>query len=454
MSPFPQPDDTIAAVSTPTGRSGIGVIRLSGPSSQQILEKFFVSADRFEDRRARYGVFKDSTSDRAVDQVVVTFFKGPHSYTGEDLVEISGHGNPSILNRILGLLVDGGARRAEPGEFTLRGVAHGKMDLAQAEAVRDFIDAQTEAQARTAMLQMDGGLAKRVRPEKTRLVGVVAELEAGIDFAEDDVPIPDGGALSRQVLEIAEGLERLGNTFAYGRLLGEGLNLAIAGKTNVGKSSLFNQLTAVGRAIVTDVPGTTRDVINETVAIAGVPIRFSDTAGVRETGDEVEIIGVDRTYETLAEADLTLVVLDGSRGLDSDDSMVLDRVKDRPFLVVINKNDLSGEWDTSRFPEAVHVSALTGDGIGVLRTAIENYLSMDRPAGADDYVITSARQKDALTGAVVKLGEASQGLESGVPHEMILLDLYSALSSIGELTGEVTTDDILDRVFSTFCIGK
>jgi tRNA modification GTPase len=454
VSPFPQPDDTIAAVSTPTGRSGIGVIRLSGPSSQQILEQFFVSADRFEDRRARYGVFKDSASGRPVDQVVVTFFKGPHSYTGEDMVEISGHGNPSILNRMLGLLVDGGARRAEPGEFTLRGVAHGKMDLAQAEAVRDFIDAQTDAQARTAMLQMDGALAKRVRPEKNRLVGVVAELEAGIDFAEDDVPIPDGGALSRQVLEIAEGLERLGNTFAYGRLLGEGLNLAIAGKTNVGKSSLFNQLTSAGRAIVTDVPGTTRDVINETVAIAGVPIRFSDTAGVRETGDEVEIIGVDRTFETLAEADLTLVVLDGSRPLDSDDSTVLDRVSGRPNIVVVNKKDLDGEWDTSRFPEAVHVSALTGAGTDVLRTAIENYLSMDRPAGVDDYVITSARQKDALTGAVVKLGEASQGLESGVPHEMILLDLYSALSSIGELTGEVTTDDILDRVFSTFCIGK
>ena len=454
MSRLPQPDDTIAAVSTPHGRSGIGVVRLSGPAARLIVENFFESAEPFEDRRARFGVFREPTSAEAIDQVVVTVFKGPQSYTGEDVTEISGHGNPVTLNRILDLVVGGGARRAEAGEFTLRAVAHGKLDLAQAEAVRDFINAQTETQAHTAVLQMDGALAKRVGPEKEKLVQVVAELEAGIDFAEDDVPIPDPGPLSACVAEVAAELGTLRDTFRYGKLLTAGVSLAIAGKTNVGKSSVFNCLVSEGRAIVTDVPGTTRDVLTETIAVGGVPIRFADTAGVRQTSDRVETIGVERTFETLAEADLTLVVLDRSRGLDSDDETVFGRLAQRPHLVVINKEDLPAAWDPGRYPDAIRVSALTGEGIDRMREGIADFVSGDRAVGADDCIITSARQKDALESAEEKLLAAASGLQSGIPHEMILLDLYAALSSIGELTGEVTTDDILDRVFSTFCIGK
>jgi tRNA modification GTPase len=451
---LPQPDDTIVAVSTPYGRSGIGVVRISGPEAQSIVEDFFESAEPFQDRLARFGVFREPASTETIDQVVITIFKGPNSYTGEDVTEISGHGNPVTLNRILELLVGRGARRAEPGEFTLRAVAHGKLDLAQAEAVRDFIDAQTETQAHTAVLQMGGALGKSVQPEKERLVNVVAELEAGIDFAEDDVPIPDGATLADRVSDVVERVRMLGDTFRYGKLLTAGVSLAIAGKTNVGKSSIFNSLLSEGRAIVTELPGTTRDVLTETIAIRGVPIRFSDTAGVRKTTDLVETIGVDRTFETLADADLTLVVLDRSRVLDSDDREVLGRATQRPHLVVINKQDLPSVWDAAEYPDAIPVSALTGEGIDRLRDRIARFVFGDRAVGADDCIITSARQKDALESAEEKLRAAASGLRSGIPHEMVLLDLYAALSSIGELTGEVTTDDILDRVFSTFCIGK
>ena len=454
MSPFPRLDDTIVAVATPPGRSGIGIVRLSGSSARNIAETFFESSAPFQNRLARFGVFREPPSKSSIDQVVVTIFNGPHSYTGEDVAEISCHGSPVTLNHILELLIKAGARRAEPGEFTLRAVTHGKLDLAQAEAVRDFINAQTDSQAHNAMLQMDGALAKRVQPEKELLVGVVAELEAGIDFAEDDVSLPNGAALSGRVSQVATRLHELGDTFRYGKILTAGATLAFAGKTNVGKSSIFNCLMSGPRSIVTDVPGTTRDVLTETIAINGVPIQIADTAGVRQTNDPIEKMGVDRTFETMAEVDLMLVVLDRSRLLNRDDAAVLNRAARRPHLVVINKQDQPAVWDEGQYPGAISVSALTGSGIDQLRKGIDSFLSVSRPVGADDCIITSARQQDALVAAENNLRAAAAGLQSGVPHEMVLVDLYAALSSIGELTGEVTTDDILDRVFSTFCIGK
>ena len=446
-------DDTIVAVSTPHGRGGIGVIRLSGPGAQVLVERSFQSSDSFEDRRARYGTFYTERDD-AIDRVVVTFFKAPHSYTGEDVAEISSHGNPLILNMIMSALVAGGARRAGAGEFTLRALAHGKMDLAQAEAVRDFIDAQTQTQARAAMLQMDGALSKRTRPEKEALVGVIAEVEAGIDFSEDEIESPQAKQCADRIATIGRNLEKLADTFQYGRLLSSGLCLAIAGKPNVGKSSLFNRLVSNDRAIVSDFPGTTRDVLTETVAIGGVPVRFSDTAGVRDVLDTVEALGVTRTLATVAEADLTLVVLDSSRELDDDDSAVLARVEDRPHLVVINKEDLPVQWEGSNGWNAVRVSALAGTGLDDLRREIAAYIHEGRPADAETFVVTNERQQAALKVAVEQLNKAAIALAQGVPHEMVLLDLYAALSAVGELTGEVVSDDILDRIFSTFCVGK
>ncbi len=445
------PDETIVAVSTPPGRGGIGVVRLSGPAAIEVLDRLFTSTDDAEDRRARYGTLRSPDGER-IDRVVATSYRAPHSYTGQDVVEISAHGNPIVLERIVELALETGARRANAGEFTLRAVAAGKMDLAQAEAVRDFVDAQTRTQARAAMLQMEGALAKRIKPRKETLLGIVAELEAGIDFAEDDVPVPDGTLIAERLEPITGELSVLVDSFRYGRLLAEGFSLAITGKPNVGKSSIFNRLVRNERAIVTEVPGTTRDVVTETVELGGVPIRFADTAGVREATDEVEAIGVNRTIETVAEADLTLVVLDSSRPLDDDDNDVLERVKALPHQVVINKQDLPASWDSADGWNAVRMSALTGKGLEQLRSAIRSRI--DGQAGAETLVVTSARQKEAISRARASLAQAASALRVDVPHEMVLLDMYAALSALGELAGEVATEDVLGRIFSTFCIGK
>lgn len=446
-------EDTIVAVSTPHGRSGLGVVRISGSRSREILASIFRSSQSPADRLARYGTIL-TTDQECLDRVVATVFQGPHSYTGEDVAEISAHGNPLILNKIIDLVLAAGARRASPGEFTLRAVASGRMDLAEAEAVRDFIEAQTESQARIAMLQMSGALASKVRPAKEALVNAIAELEAGIDFAEDDVPVPEGATVANRVDAIGGPIRELVESFEYGRLLAGGLCLAIIGKPNVGKSSVFNRMVSHDRAIVTEVPGTTRDVLTETVELGGVPIRFADTAGVRETLDRVEAIGVTRTIETLAEADLVLVVVDSSEELDDDDRAVLARAEPLPHLVVANKMDLPARWESFGRGREVRMSALTGAGVEGLRAAICDHIGRQRPAGGESFVITSARQKEALESAAVKLGDAATSLRAGVPHEMVLLDLYGALSAIGEVTGEVVGDDILGRIFSTFCIGK
>jgi tRNA modification GTPase len=390
-----------------------------------------------------------------VDEVVVTGFRAPQSYTGEDVVEITGHGNPLVLRRIVECARRSGARIAEPGEFTLRAVANGKMDLIQAEAVREFIAAQTEQQARTALRQMEGALSRRLRPIKEKLVDVIAQLEAGIDFVDDDVEMPESQNILRRLLPIVIPLEELIATFRYGRVLTEGLQLAILGKPNVGKSSVFNRLVAADRAIVTDVPGTTRDVVEETVDFDGVPLRIADTAGIRETVDPVEAMGVERTLGTLSEADLTLVIIDGSTGMDDADERVLRRVETVPHRIVINKCDLPPAY--SRTPAAqsvVRVSAKTGAGISELQESIREFVYGHKADLADESILTSARQNESVANAAQALRKAESALESGVPHEMVLLDLYEALSALDELTGDVVNDDILDRIFSTFCVGK
>jgi len=448
-------DDTIVAISTPLGRSGIGVVRLSGSNSVGIASRFLQATTTLEHRVAVVGTWADDRGG-TIDEVVVTCFRAPHSYTGEDVVEISGHGNPLTLARIIESARSAGARIAAPGEFTLRAVAHGKMDLIQAEAVREFIDAQTEQQARTALRQMEGAVSRRLRPTKKSLVDLIAHLEAGIDFAEDDVDVPDNTAIVERLHPLKSGLEELQQTFGYGRLLAEGLRLAILGKPNVGKSSLFNRLVAAERAIVTEIAGTTRDVLTETINMDGIPLRFADTAGVRETADKVERIGVSRTLEALSEADIALVVLDSSDDFDADDLQVLEKAKAVRHLVVLNKIDLPqsialGSLNGAR---TVRVSARTGEGLDDLRAELRSIILEQKSDLSDDLVLTSARQNEALLRAIDALIAAETALNRNVPHEMVLLDLYCALSSLDELTGDIVTDDILDRIFSTFCIGK
>lgn len=451
-------EDTIAAISTPPGHAGLGIIRLSGAQVTTIVGTFFqphAAQAEFRHKEAVLGKCIDSTGE-PLDEVVVTCFRAPHSYTGEDIVEISGHGNPLVLRRILGRACKAGARLARAGEFTLRAVTHGKMDLVQAEAVREFIEAQTEEQAKTALRQIGGALSRRIQPVKDKLVDVIAHLEAGIDFAEDDVDVPANTSVVEGIRPLREALNVLRESFGYGRILSKGLRVVILGKPNVGKSSLFNRLLSFDRAIVSDIPGTTRDVLTETISIAGVPLCLADTAGVRDTSDRIESLGVTRSLETLSESDLALIVVDGSSVLDRDDRQILAKAAGIPHVIVINKSDLPQKVDNAVLNGArrVSVSAKTGDGLAMLNEAIGEFLSSYKSDRADELLLTSERQYEVIGKAVTALDTACEGLQSRVPHEMILLDLYRALAALGEFTGEVVSDDILGRIFATFCIGK
>jgi tRNA modification GTPase len=447
-------EDTIVALSTPWGRSGIGVIRVSGPQAERIGSCFIRASSPLGHRQAVVGRWENPNGE-LVDEIVAVFHRAPHSYTGEDLLEISAHGNPFVLNKIICMVQSVGARAASPGEFTLRAVAHGKMDLIQAEAVRDFIEAQTDAQARTALKQLEGAVSKQIAPVKETLVNVIAHLEAGIDFAEDDVELPDNKRMADRIAHLRMELERLEESYAYGKLLGAGVRIVIVGKPNVGKSSLFNRLVEANRAIVTDIPGTTRDVLSESATLDGIPLRFFDTAGVRETADRVESMGVARTLEALTDADLTLLVVDGSLPLSDEDHRVRQKLLSIPYLVVANKADLISHDDV-RLQEwkPVRVSAKTGEGLVHLREAIRDFLGSNRAEGIGESVLTSARQSESVLRAIASLRAGESALAGGTPHEMVLLDLYAGLQALNELTGEITTEDILGRIFSTFCIGK
>ncbi len=441
-----QPRDTIVAISTPPGRGGLGIVRLSGSAARDIVQGIlrFRGAPRWQSWTAQFAELPDPEGN-AVDHVVVTFFEAPRSYTAEDVVEIGCHGSPVVLRYCLERACQAGARLAEPGEFTLRAFLNGRIDLPRAEAIRDLIEARTLYQARIAAQQAGGAVSRRIAPVKEQLLELIALLEAGIDFADNDVDVASSEEILRRLAPIAEEVERLIKSFAYGRLVHEGVTVAIAGRPNVGKSSLFNRLLEQDRAIVTEIPGTTRDLVSETAALGGIPVKFIDTAGLRESGDRVEALGVERSYQAMTDADLTLFVVDCSQPLEADDQ--------RPEgLLVGNKCDLGRVADLP--PGAVVVSALTGEGIDELRRRI---LETVAPAGGPEResgFITSLRHERLLRESLDALAKAREATVAGIPHEMLLLDLYAALQPIDAITGATTADDILNRIFATFCIGK
>jgi tRNA modification GTPase len=365
------------------------------------------------------------------------------------VVEISCHGAPVVLRFALERALEAGARLAEPGEFTLRAFLNGRLDLPQAEAVRDLIEATTLYQARVAAQQVDGSVSRRIAPMKAQLVELIALLEAGIDFAEDDVSVAPAAELLRRIEPLIEGVERLAASFAYGSLVREGVTLAIVGRPNVGKSSLFNRLLEQDRAIVTDIPGTTRDLVSETAAIGGIPVKLCDTAGIRSGAETVEALGIERSLQAMADADVTLVVLDLAAGEVGADRELVERARAAGrCLVVGNKCDLVGDAGA----DVLRVSALTGEGIGELREAI---LRAVTPAAEEESgFITSLRHERCLREAAQYLTQARGAVEQGIPHEMVLVDLYAALAPVDAITGATTADDILNRIFSTFCIGK
>lgn len=439
--------DTIVAISTPPGRSGIGVVRLSGPAALSIANQVAPPSRPLESWTARLAELID-TNGQLIDQVVVTYFQAPHSYTAEDVIEISCHGAPVVLRFCVERACEAGARLAEPGEFTLRAYINGRMDLPQAEAVRDLIEATTLYQARIAAQQVEGSVSRRIQPIKERLLELIALLEAGIDFAEDDVSVASAGQILGRLRPIEEELARLAATFAYGKLVHSGMTLAIVGRPNVGKSSLFNRLLQQDRAIVTDIPGTTRDLVSEVASIDGIPVKLVDTAGIREAQDVVETLGVERSYQAMADADVTLVIFDLSAAVTTEDNALLERAKRQGrYVLAGNKDDLPR---AAMMPEDyTAVSALTGQGIDALRRRIA-----PEAAGADTGFITSIRHEQLLRESVEALGHARTAVEVGIPHEMLLLDLYAALRPVDAITGATTADDILNRIFSTFCIGK
>jgi tRNA modification GTPase len=445
-----QTRDTIVAISTPPGRSGIGLVRLSGGDARSIASKVlrFSASQEWKPWTAALADLVDDQG-QVVDQVVATFFAAPRSYTAEDLVEISCHGSPVVLRFAMGRAVEAGARLAEPGEFTLRAFLNGRIDLPQAEAVRDLIDATTLYQARVAARQIEGSVSRRIRPTKEQLLELIALLEAGIDFAEDDISVAPAQEILRRLQPIEQALSALEATFDYGKLVHSGITLAIVGRPNVGKSSLFNRLLQQDRAIVTAIPGTTRDLVSEVAAIDGIPIKFVDTAGIRPGQDIVETLGIERSYQAMADADLTLVVVDLSLAIEPGDLALIDRAKQQGrYILVGNKSDLPCVAEVSE--DLLAVSAVTGEGIDRLRERIA-------PTGAreqDFGFITSTRHQQLLRESIEALEQARKAVEFGIPHEMLLLDLYAALRPIDAITGATTADDILNRIFSAFCIGK
>jgi tRNA modification GTPase len=448
-------DDTIVAIATPPGRGGIGVVRLAGPEAKSIAHAMLrlPGAGRLEANRASFAELIERESGERIDEVVATLFAAPRSYTTDDIVEISCHGSPVVLRRVVELAVEAGARMAEPGEFTQRAFLNGRLDLTQAEAVRDLIDSQTLYQAKVAARQLKGELSGVVLPIKETLIALIARLEAGIDFAEDDVSIMPNAKVLEVMDDVVQRLRRLETSFSFGKLVHEGLTLAIVGRPNVGKSSLFNQLVECERAIVTAQPGTTRDLVTETVALGGIPVRLVDTAGIREALDEAENIGIRKSMEALADADLLLVVVDSSAATDAVDRELLSDVAGRAAIVVANKSDLGELAEFSAELPVVHTSAVTGQGIAELR---EEILRVVRGNAVEDdgALLTNLRQQGQVQAALASLGAAAESVGNGIPHEMVLLDLYGSLRALDELTGATTADDILNLIFSTFCIGK
>ncbi len=453
-------DDTIVAIATPPGRGGIGVVRLSGPEASSIASTMLRLKRELEPGRALFGELVEPATGERIDEVVVTFFAKPHSYTAEDVVEISAHGSPVVLRHIVEIAAKRGARLAEPGEFTMRAFLNGRLDLTQAEAVRDLIDSQTLYQAKVAAQQLEGSLSRRLQPVKQKLVELIAVMEAGIDFAEDDVAVLPGDEIRQRINAIHEPLEQLRASFAYGRIVHEGVTLAIVGRPNVGKSSLFNRLVERERAIVTATPGTTRDLVTETVALGGIPIKLIDTAGIRRASDEAESIGIRKSYEALSEADMVLVVLDSTQQVSAEDQELLGAAQGRHTIAVANKADLApgpafsfngASLDGIKvFP----TSALTGQGIGDLRKEIIDQLAGHSGAEQETGFLTNVRHQRLVEESIASLGAARQAVQRKVPHEMIMLDLYGALRPLDAITGETTTDDILNLIFSSFCIGK
>jgi tRNA modification GTPase len=453
--------DTIAAISTPQATGGLGIIRISGPSAFTIADKIFFpkgnkKLSEANGYSASLGFVKDHTGE-TIDEVIALVFRSPKSYTGEDIVEFSCHGGLYILQRLLREIIFCGARQATPGEFTRRAYLNGKLDLTSAEAVMDLIGAQGEAAARAALSQHNGALFREISWVRKELIALSAHTAAWIDFPEEDVDELSPEILLNTLLKITDKLKKLVDTFEYGRAIFEGIDTVIAGRPNVGKSTLMNLLAGYDKSIVTDIPGTTRDIIEETVRLDGIVLHLSDTAGLRSSTEQVEQIGINRARERLKSAGLVLAVFDTSIPLDQEDYKLLDEIKERPAIAIINKSDLppiiNNEYICKHVKHIVYISAVNLTGIEDLIEQIKNLVGSGK-LDFDSGIITTVRQQICVNRAKDALVETIEAIEQGITLDAIFVGIEDALIAMDELTGEKATEDTIDEVFKRFCVGK
>lgn len=451
--------ETIAAISTAMGEAGIGIVRMTGNDAIQIGKSVFKGkAEQIENRKLMYGHIYDG--DKIIDEVLISFMKGPHTYTREDMVEIYCHGGIIPVRKILELLLKSGARLAEAGEYTKRAFLNGRLDLAQAEAVIDIIKSKTDKSFEVSLDQLEGSLTKKIKEIRDILLTMIAHIEVSIDFPDEDAEVATIKDLENSAMEVKEKIRALLSTSDRGRILRDGLNTVILGKPNVGKSSLLNAVLRENRAIVTDIPGTTRDIIEEYVNIDGIPLKIIDTAGIRETSDIVEQIGVDRAKKTVQDADLIIAIFDISRELSDEDHEILELIKDKKTIILLNKTDLPKVYDESYFKnyvkdmEIITTSITKGIGIEELENSIRNMFYSGSVEIKSDIVINNVRHKNQLDKALGNIRSVIEDISANVPLDCLEVDLKNCWENLGEISGETIAEDILDKIFSEFCIGK
>lgn len=456
--------DTIVAISTPPGEGGIGIVRMSGEKSIDIIKEIFVlpsgkEISEIKDRYFYYGKIVDVAGE-PLDEVLMVCMRGPRSYTREDIVEIHCHGGMIPIRKILELIISHGARLAEPGEFTKRAFLNGRLDLVQAEAVADLIRAKSDEAARSSLRQMEGSLSRKLKDIRERLLDLIAHIEVTIDYPEEDIDEIIGKEIAGVLDEVLSEMKRLIDSANTGKLIRQGIKTVIVGKPNVGKSSLLNALVRENRAIVTHIPGTTRDIIEEYISIRGIQVNIIDTAGIRETEDVVEKIGVERTKKNIDEADLIIAMFDASVPFEKEDEEILERIKDKKVLVIVNKTDLPNLLDIEKIKstipdgDIIETSLIKGEGVEEIENYIYNMVYSGNVTVSDEPMVTNIRHENLLKSSYKHLLDAKNALEHGVPLDLISIDIRSSLDDIGVITGEFVTDDIVDRIFSNFCVGK
>lgn len=449
--------NTIAAISTPAGAGGISIVRISGKDAMNIIKKILKTKNisDFPSHTIKYGHIVGEDG-KVIDEVLVSYFEAPKTYTGEDVCEINCHGGNLVTKQILELVLRNGANLAEPGEFTKRAFLNGKMDLSQAEAVMDVINSKSLKEKNASLSQLEGVLGKRISGIKANLVDLLVDVEANIDYPEYDVEEVRREKIEKILDENIVELQKLENSFESGKVLKNGVNTVIVGKPNVGKSSLMNVLLKEERAIVTEIPGTTRDTIEEYLTIRGVPLKIVDTAGIRETTDIVEGIGVEKSKKALKEAELVLVLLDGTRPLEEQDYEILQEVKEKNHLILINKTDEESKIEKEKIHDenVLEISAKTLAGIDELEQKIEEMFQIKEINVNDEIVVTNIRHKDLISKAKEQIKSVQNALKSGVPIDVISIELQNAVQFLGEITGETVSEDVITGIFKKFCLGK